>query len=150
MKAKIVRHVIKVTLYAAVLLAACLFGSLANAQSDLQGKFTLHSETHWARAVLPAGDYVLTFTHDNLQPMLVIRDAKSGLIVAFESLAIREDSTGRESALVINVKGHQRVVQSLAIAEVGERFVYESARTHRREAEEARQTQVVPVLVAKK
>ena len=150
MKARIVRHITKATLYAAVLLAGCLFGSPANAQSDFQGNFTLQSETHWGRAVLPVGDYVLTFTHDNMPPMLVIRDAKSRLVVAYESVDIRERSTKGESALLISTRGKQRVVQSLQIAELGQMFVYDRAVRPGRTVEEARQTQVVPVLVAKK
>jgi len=150
MKARIVRYITKAPLYAAVLLAACLFGSPARAQSDLQGKFTLQHETHWGQAVLPAGDYVLAFTHDNMPPMLVIRDAKSRLIVAYESLGIREGSAKGESALLISTGREQRVVHSLTIAELGETFVYERPPAHRRAAEEARQMQTVPVLVAKK
>jgi hypothetical protein len=150
MTSRIVRHATKAALFAAVLLAACLFGSPANAQSDFQGKFTLPYETHWGKAVLPAGDYVMTFTHDNTQPMLMIRDAKSRLIVAYELTDVRDDSSKGPSALLIGTQGTRRAVQSLRIAELGKTFVYERPPAQGRSTEEAGQTQAVPVVVAKK
>ena len=149
MKPKIVRHITKVTLFAAVFLAACLLGRPAYAQSQIQGSFTLSHETRWGQAVLPPGDYQLRFVINNGGPMLVIRDAKSRLVVAYESLDIRESSTTGESAILIGRRGNQQVVQSLRIAELGESFVYERPPAHGRAGEEARKTQVVPVLVAK-
>jgi len=148
MKVKITRYATRVTLLAAVLLATCLLARPASAQAGIQGKFTLPYETHWGQAVLPAGDYLLTFTHDNMPPMLVIRNAKSLRFVAFESVNIREDSTKGESALLIGTRGEQRIVHSLTIAKLGQVFVYDRALA--RAVEEARQTQAVPVIVAEK
>lgn len=143
------RNTVKATLLAAALLAACLLGRPASAQ-NIQGSFTLQHETRWGQAVLPPGDYQLTFTINNVGPMLVIRDAKSGVTVAFESLAIREDSTAGESNLLIGTWGERPVVYSLTIAELGEAFVYQRPPAHNRKFEEARQTETVPVLVAKR
>jgi hypothetical protein len=149
MKTNTQPNTIRATVLAAGLLATALISGPAKAQGNLQGKFTLPQETRWGQAVLPAGDYQLTFSRDATGKGVVIRDAKSGRIVAFESIQVREDSAGGESALVIGNRGTQRVVYSLQLADLGESFVYERA-AHRREAEEARQTQTVPVLVAKK
>src|SRR5215472_3619683 len=136
--------------FLAALLATCMFARGANAQfSAFEGKFTLPYETHWGKTVLPAGDYVLTFTH-NTQPMLTIRDAKSRLIVAYELTDVRDDSTKGPSALLIGTQGTRRAVQSLRIAELGETFVYERPPAQGRSTEEAGQTQAVPVVVAKK
>ena len=149
MNSNIKKHSIKATLFAAALLATCLLARPANAQAGMQGKFTLPSETHWGQAVLPAGDYLLTFTRDSMGTMLVIRNAKSDRIVAFESVNIREDSAkGEKSALLIGTRGEQRIVHSLRIAELGQVFVYHRALA--RAVEEARQTQAVPVVVAEK
>jgi len=150
MNTNIQRSVIRATLLAAALLATALISGPAKAQADLQGKFTLPQETHWGKAVLPAGDYVLAFTHNNMPQMLVIRDAHSRQVVAFESIPAGEDSAGGQSALFIRARGTQRVVYALKLADLGESFVYERPPTHRGEAEEAGQTQTVPVLVAKK
>jgi hypothetical protein len=148
MKANITRSATKVTLFAAALLTTCLLARPANAQAGIQGRFTLPYETHWGQAVLPAGDYLLTLTHDSMSPMLAIRNAKNLRIVAFEPANIREDSTNGESALLIGKRGEQRVVYSLKIADLGEAFVYDRALT--RAVEEARQTQAVPIVVAEK
>jgi len=150
MNSHIKRNTIKATLFAAALLATCLFAGSANAQTGIQGKLTLPHETRWGQAVLPPGDYQLTFVNSNVGPLLVIRDAKSLRTVAFETLQIREDSTAGESNLLIGTRGKQRVVYSLTIAELGEAFVYERPPAHNREVEEARQTQTVPVIVAKR
>jgi hypothetical protein len=133
MKVKITRYATRVTLFAAALLATCLFAGSANAQAGIQGKLTLPYEVHWGQAVLPAGEYLLTFTHNNTSSMLAIRNAKSLRIVAFES---------------VNHRG-QRVVYSLRIADLGEAFVYDRALA-RAAVEEARQPQAVPVVVAEK
>jgi hypothetical protein len=150
MKTNIKRNTIRVALVAAALLATGFFGSAAKAQAGIQGKFTLPQETRWGRAVLPAGDYMLIFVHDSLPTRLVIRDGKNSRNVAIESIDIREDSTTGESALLIGARGTQRVVHSLRIAELGEVFVYDPDLAHGRVVEEARQAQVVPVLMAKK
>lgn len=139
---------IKVVLLAAVLLAAGLLAQPANAQTGIRGKFTLPFETHWGKAVLPPGDYELKFVNGNVGPMVAIRDAKSLRTVAFESINIREDNAEGTSALLIGSRGTQHVVYALKIGELGETFVYE--RPPARAVEEARKTQAVPVVVAKK
>jgi len=154
MKANIQRNTFQLAVFAGLLLAACLFASLARAQSDFQGKFTLPHETQWGQAVLPAGDYLLAFTHAGPFPLLVIRDAQSSLVVAYESINIRESSAWGQSGLLVGRQGTQRVVYSLRIAELGETFVYERPVYQRIPAQggavEARQTQNIPVLIVKK
>ncbi len=141
---------IKVTLLAALLLATGLLARPANAQTGTYGKFTLPFETRWGQAVLPPGDYELRFVNDNVGPIVAIRDAKSLRPVAYESVAITEDSSEAVSALVIGTQGKQHVVYTLRIAELGESFVYERPPARGRAAEEARKTQAISILVAKK
>lgn len=148
MRPKITRYATKVTFFATVVLATCLFGRPANAQSEIQGKFTLPFEARWGRAVLPAGPYLLTSDHSSTGTMLVIRDAKSGRVIAYEPAVFREDSTTGESALLVGTQGKQRVVHSAKIAELGLIFVYDPQLAGR-PGEEARKTQAVPVIVAK-
>jgi len=148
MKGNIQRNAFQWIVFAGVL-AACLFGSTVSAQSDFQGKFTLPHETQWGQTALPAGDYVLAFTHDGPFPMLVIREAKSSRVVAYESVDIRESNAKGQSALLVGRRGTQRVVCELRIAELNEAFVYERPPAQGGEVE-ARQTQAIPVLVAKK
>ena len=150
MKTNLTRSATKVTFLAAAMLAACLFGKPANAQSEIQGKFTLPFEVRWGRAVLSAGQYTFTSDHGSSGTMLVIRDAKSQRIVAYESAVFREDSTTGESALLVGTQGKQRVVYSVRIPELGSVFVYDPALARGHEVEEARASQVVPLIVAKK
>jgi hypothetical protein len=132
-------------------LATCFASGAANAQAAFQGKFTLPYEVRWGKAVLAPGDYLLTFTHDKMATMLIIRDVKSSRIVAYEPANIREDSTAGESALLIGGQGHQRVVYSFRATELGTTFVCDPKLAHPRASrEEARQAQAIPVLQAKK
>ena len=148
------RNPVRLVLCAAALLAAVPFSGPAKAQSNVpqaayHGKFTLPCEVHWGKAVLPAGDYLLSFTTGQTPAFISIRDAKSLRNVAYELTGIREDGKG-ESALVIRARGNDRVVSALTIAELGETFVYQRPSARSREREEARQTQTVPILLAQK
>jgi len=152
MKLGKIRHIVKATVFGATLLAAGLLGSRANAQAGFQGKVELPYEVHWGQATLPSGDYLLSFEHVTMSmpAKLVIRDAKSLRIVAYEDIGIRDDSAKGTSALLVGRQGTQRVVYSLRIAELGETFVYERPSVQGRPTEEAAQTQAVAVLVTKK
>jgi hypothetical protein len=150
MKSKITGHIAKIGLFATVMLATRMFAGPANAQSNITGKFTLPYEARWGQAVLPPGEYQLTFVDNNAGTMLLIRDAKSLRVVAYEPVNNPEDNTKSTSALLVGTRGTERVVESLRIAELGETFVYQRSSAHGRKAEEARQLQTVPVLAAEK
>jgi hypothetical protein len=148
MKLNITRNATRLTLFAAALLATILFAGSANAQSPFKGKFTLQHETRWGQAVLPAGDYILTFDN-HLSNILIVRDTKSLHAVAYEPANNAQDSTEGESALLIGVRGSQQVVHSFRLADLGQTFIYDRTLA-RRAVEEARQPQAVPVIVAEK
>jgi hypothetical protein len=149
MRGKFTRYAAKAAVLAAVLVTAGMFGSVANAQSDYQGKFTLPYEVQWGKASLQPGTYVLTFTNDSRQ-LLVIRSAKSERPVALEPENIREDSGKGESALLIRSKGGKQIVHSLRISELGQTFVYDPALAHPHAIEEANNLRAIPVLTAKR
>ncbi len=139
-------------LFAAALMAAGLFAGSAKAQSMVpesafQGNFTLPYAVHWGITVIPAGSYEISVLNET-QPVLSIRDAKSRRLVALEPMSDRDDAGTGGSALIISSHGNQHVVCSLTLAEVGETLVY--TRSHPRAVEEARKTQSIPVLIAKK
>jgi hypothetical protein len=151
MKSRITRHITQAALLASVLLVTGLSARPASAQGRFEGKFTLPYEVRWGRATLPAGDYQLVFVDNTLGTLLAIRDAKTLRILALEPVNNREDSHQGTSALLVGTHGKQHVVYSLTIAELGECFVYERPPAHNREfEEEARNSQAVPVTVAKK
>lgn len=150
MKLMVTRHIIQASLFASVLLFTGLSTGPASAQGQFQGKFTLPYEVRWGRATLPAGDYQLAFVDNTLGTLLAIRDAKTLRMVALEPVSDREDSHQGASVLLVGTHGKQRIVYSLTIAELGESFVYQRPPAHNGELEEARNSQVVPLTVAKK
>jgi hypothetical protein len=150
MKPQMKQFVTRVSLFAILLLAICSFARPANAQAEFQGRFTLPYAAHWGKAVLPAGDFLLTFTRFEGTAMLLVQDAKSGRYVANEPVNITEESTKSGSALLIGTRAGQRIVQSLRIAELGRVFVYEPELASGHTVEEANRTQVVPISTAKK
>jgi hypothetical protein len=149
MKGKITRFTTRHVVLAAVLLTAGAFGSVANAQSEYQGKFTLTYEVQWGKAVLHSGTYLVTLPPAGRDQLLVIRNEKSQRFVAFEPISIREDSGSGESALLIGTRGKQRIVYSFRNAELGQMFVYDPALAHPRVADEANKAHAIPVLTAK-
>jgi hypothetical protein len=150
MKLRNVPKTTKVALLAIVLLATCLSASSANAQSALNGKFTLTEKAYWGAGVIPAGDYQLSITATGLPSTVVIRNATSGNTVAKLFLQVRESSTKGESELLIGTRGKQRVIYALRVPQLGMVFVSDPALARAGRQAEARKTQVVPVVVAAK
>jgi len=164
MKTNMKCNTIRVTLVAAAVLATCLFGSAANAQSNasnqpvvvlnnepvFQGSFTLLHATRWGKAMLPAGEYRLRIESTQNPITVFIEDAKSGKAVAMVVPFVREASRKGNSALLIGTRGKQRVVHSFRIAELREVLISDPPLARGHATEEARQTEDVPVLVAKK
>jgi hypothetical protein len=150
MKTKMQRTTFKTALTA--LLAACLLASSANAQlSALEGKFSLPHEAHWGTAVLPAGDYLLSIRTTGSPTILTIQDAKTGRWVAMVAPQFRRTTTARETALLISARGSQRVIHSFRVAELGVVFISEPALAREQSiGEDAGETQIVPVIMAKK
>jgi len=148
MKSGIAGHIAEATLFAALLVAG-LLGSQANAQEGFRWKFALAYEVHWGQATLPSGDYLLSFEHITMRmpAALVIRDAKSLQVVAYELAGNRDDSTEGASALLITTRGKRQVVESLRIAELGETFVYERP-VQRDGSKQAHQARAVPLIAA--
>jgi hypothetical protein len=115
MKSNIKANSTKVTLFATVLLATCLFASSANAQSAFEGKFTLAQQAYWGHGGLPAGDYLLSVTTTGSPAMVIIRDAGNGKEVAMVAAQTREASTTGGSALFIGRRGKRRVIYSFRV-----------------------------------
>ena len=142
------RYTAKVSLFLGLVVAACLFAAAAHANSLFRGQFTLTSKVVWGEAVLPPGEYVVTLdlgTHT-----IIVSDANDGKYVARMDARIDPQRDSGASELLIANRGSQRAVCALRVAGLGE--LYQTAHpfpTHGRFAEEARQTEAVPVLVAK-
>jgi hypothetical protein len=143
------RKVTLATWFAAVLLGTCLSAGSASAQSVLQDKFTLRYSVRWGQAVLPAGDYLITIDSVSSPFLAIISDPKSGKRVAFVSCGVTEDAKGA-SALFVSARGNQHVVHTFRVEELGQSFIFDPALAHARKVDEAGNTEIVPVLQAKK
>jgi hypothetical protein len=163
MKMNIKQNAIGATLVASAVVATWLVGSPANAQPNVsnqpavlinqpayEGKFTLTHDTRWGKALLPAGEYRLRIESTENPVIVFVEDAKSGKPVAMVMPTVREATHKGNSALLIGTRGTQRVVHSFRVAELREVLISDPRLAHGRVTEEARQTEAVPVLVAKK
>ncbi len=134
----------------ATLAATCLIAAAANAAPVYSGKFTLPGEVRWGKAVLPAGEYVLTLESPSLPALVCIR-ATNGKTSAFVMpVGISPSHTNRSSALIIARRGNQRIVQALRLAEQELVLRYVPQKPRDREADlEASAEQEVTLVAAK-
>jgi hypothetical protein len=151
MKLNLAIKATKATLFAAALLTPILFAGSANAQSYFQGQFTLQQATRWGRSVLPAGEYRIRAAISN-PTVFTIEDAKTGKMVAYEFSSIVERVPQNEdhSELLLGTRGQQRVIYSFHVVELRESLIYDRALANGHGVLEARDTETVPVLLARK
>ena len=154
MKLHLTKTAAKVTLFAAALSVTFLFAGGANAQSQsrFSGRFTLQHATRWGKSVLPAGNYYIRLGGPGSidADLFVISDANSGRSVARESCYVVEDAP-RNGANALFIGGHanQRIIYSFRVSDLGETCVYNRSLANHQTSEEASDTNVVPVVVAK-
>ena len=130
-----------------ILVAGCFIAGRAQADPLFRGQFQLEHRIHWGSAVLEPGAYSLML--DSATPTIVVRDAKSGRIVARE-FSRRDGIAARgPSKLLIEARGNERAVYGLTIAGLGS--VYQNGHPFAAAREqEARSTEGVRVEVAQK
>jgi len=144
----------KWTWFSGALLGAVIVFSMlapaANAQSYNNGKFDLPFEAHWGGAVLSPGHYMFKITSNDVNPVVIVRNADTHKFVAYERVDFQEKTTSGKSALLIGTKNGQQVIHSVRIAELGEVFVCDPALANEnaRTPLQADRSGEVPVLVA--
>jgi hypothetical protein len=147
MKSKTMRHAIKVRLFAAVLLATCVFAGAANAET-MAIKFNLPFEVHWGKNLLPAGEYSVTM--DSSANVGLVRSA-NGKVAIYTPIPIKAYSRTGNTALYVLVRGNQRIVRSLNLPSRGISLIYRPTTDAEREMlAQADQLQTVPVMAAGK
>ncbi len=147
MKTKTMRYAFKVRLFAVILLATCAFAAAANAQT-VAAKFTLPFEVHWGKNVLPPGKY--TIRMDSLANVALVRSA-NGKTACFTPIPIRAYSEKGTTALLVMVRGNERIVRSLNLPTRGVSLIYPPATNAERELlAKADQGQTVPVITTGK
>src|SRR5207245_5192055 len=128
-----------------------LFAACANAQSGsgvliYRGNSTLPHETHWGRAMLPAGEYSISFD-SNRTPALV--RSKDGKTSVFTPMPITNDGNKGPATLLIAARGDNREVLALNLPAIGSSLVYKRLTPAEREVTaKMEQVQVAPAKAA--
>jgi hypothetical protein len=145
MEAKTIRQPIAVKLLAVVLLATGAFAAAADAQT-LAAKFTLPFEVHWGKTVLPAGEY--TMSMDSLTNVALIWSVE-GEAVCFTPIPVTAFSDKGATALLVMVRGNERIVRSLNLPSRRLSLVYQPTNQAEREIfAQADKVQAVPLITA--
>jgi hypothetical protein len=86
---------------------------------EVRGAFTLTSETHWGKLLLPAGYYTYSLATNTAMPVILIRSA-NGNLAGFVGAISETDTTDKDrSALTIETKGNLSVITALHINDAG-------------------------------
>jgi hypothetical protein len=128
----------------ATLFVVVLGALAANAQSVLHGKFQLTSETHWGKAVLPAGEY--TFTIDSVAGPVVIQ-AVNGKAAAMAMAQTNSNAAPGGSYIVVTA---DRQVRSMNLPQLGVSLVFKPLTPRERETLYASASHTVPIQLAQK
>lgn len=118
----------------------------ANAQTAFQGKFQLTNETHWGKAVLPAGQY--SFIMDSVQSHLVIH-SDDGKVAAIVKADVGDAGPGG-SYIFVTGSGSDKQVRSMNLPQLECSLVFKPLTKRERETLYARASETIPVQVAKK
>lgn len=141
--------VVSMRLLVAGLLASLLLVSVAHAQQPAYtGRFTLTNEVRWGNTTLRPGDYILSIQTTKLPLIAQIRTTDGKFVAQVASGAMSRDTHGL-SALLMKGRDGQLTVYSLALADLGEVYIFDTSLAHEPVREAAAQ-QTVPVALAKK
>ncbi|MBZ5696144.1 MAG: hypothetical protein LAN36_12390 [Acidobacteriia bacterium] len=149
MNANKTRYATKAAVLLGVFLTACLFTATVNADPLFKGKFSLTSEVHWGKAVLPAGEYVLKV--DGMSQFITVDNAGNGQTVLHELARIGQSDPNGKNELRVSTRGRQRAVYSVQLAGFGEVFHSKSGPTRaEKEAAEGGKIEDIPIIIANK
>lgn len=139
----------RLTVLLGLLLVACFVATTAKADTLYKGKFTLTNQVLWGKAVLPAGNYVLTI--DSTGQLMTIANADNGATLVREFARIGNADPNGDGQLRVAVRGHQRTVYSVELAGMGEVFHTKGGLTRaEKEAADSENLQAIPIKVAEK
>jgi hypothetical protein len=135
----------------ATLVMSLLCVGTMQAQGELpvyRGKFTLPYQVHWGKSVLRPGDYTITIQSTGTPTFALISkaDGSGGIRVVS---GVRSGPTNGVNALLVKDKDGQLTVHSLSLANLGMVLIYDPSLA-RETVQEARASQIVPVMWAKK
>jgi hypothetical protein len=99
------------------------FAGLAEAQSSMQGQFTLHSEVNWEHTVVPAGDYKFFINPVGGTEFLALQKISGSSLGFIVLLRPPESASSPDlSKLVLVTRGGRTFVSSMQLAKYGVSF----------------------------
>ena len=145
------RKLTETTLLVAALLTSLLVVGTPRAQGQSPayvGKFTLSHQVVWGKSVLQPGNYTITIKSTGMPIVALVRNVDGGAVTYVMSV-VESDHTNGANALLIKEKDGQFRVHSLALSDLGMVLIYDPILA-RETVQEARASQTVPVMWAKK
>lgn len=108
--------------HVAVLLLGLLsstFVPIAAHADNVSGRFTLTSEAHWGRTVLPPGEYTYSISAEGMMPIVIVRSVKGDIGAFVFPTSISEVRHGGPDRLVLQKTNGGMVVTSLYVEDKG-------------------------------
>lgn len=100
------------------LLSATVVPITAHAD-NITGRFTLTSEAHWGRTVLPPGEYTYSISAEDVMPMVIVRSVKGDIGAFVFPTSISDAHKGEMDKLVLEKSNGGMVVTSLYVKDRG-------------------------------
>jgi hypothetical protein len=135
----------------AALITTLLFVGIARAQAQSPvyvGKFTLSYQVVWGKSVLRPGNYTIIIKSTRNPIIALLRNENGDAVTYVMSGAESAHPAGANSLLIKEKQGQFRV-HSLTLSDLGIVLIYDPALA-REKVQEARSSQTVPVMWAKK
>jgi hypothetical protein len=126
------------------------FAGLANAQSSMQGQFTLHSEVNWEHTVVPAGDYEFSIKPVGGTEYLALQKINGSSLGFIVLLHPPESaSSAALSELVLVKRGDCSFVSSMQLAKYGVSFDFAVPDEPAHSGKQIARTETVPSSTAR-
>jgi hypothetical protein len=106
--------------------AVLLFGLLSSTVApitahadEIVGRFTLTSEAHWGKTVLPPGEYTYSVSQDVVLPIVIVRSVGGHVGAFVVPMSMSEASEGESDKLVLKKTNGGMVITSLYVKDRG-------------------------------
>jgi hypothetical protein len=122
---KSIRRFAQVQVLLLSLLSSTVVPMTAHAD-EVRGAFTLAAETHWGRAVLPAGYYTFSLATHGAMPTLLIRSANGGTAAFIGATSESSTTEKTPNAITIKTIDGVQVITELHVNDAGLVLHYET------------------------
>jgi hypothetical protein len=116
---KAIRRFSFVRISALLLTAFGLSTPIAFAQSSMQGTFTLPTEAHWEKSVLPSGEYSFKVEILSFGPLVTVHSLDNKLAAMFLARSTSETSESATQDLVLESRSGEMFVSSFRLGTMG-------------------------------